>query len=128
MFATRCRRRARSTAWAWLLAIALVGAQALGLVHALQHAKMPAQAVPVAAASGDDAPAHTARAHDAWGHASGTAACVLWSGLLGGDAAACDAPVHACAKPASLEPAFDDACIAPRDAARAYDARGPPAV
>lgn len=129
MFFMRRSRRDGNTAFAWLLALALVGAQALGLVHALQHANVPGPATSSAAsAAGDDVSAVTARVDDAYGHASSSAACVIWSGLLGGDAAAFDAPVHAVVDVAARDLSFGDDAIAPRDAAHTYDARGPPAA
>lgn len=104
---------------ATLVMLALLWAQGLALGHGLGHG-VPPSAVAGSASMGDES---TARA---WGHAAGTAACVLVDHLLVGQAPGFEpTPAQLQALPSQPGPA-PKACTAAATVWWPYLARGPP--
>jgi hypothetical protein len=119
----------RRLAWAaWFLALALIGAQALGLAHALMHGGLPL-ATPTAACSADTQGGSASCAvADNYGHSRGSDACELWLGLSGSAALATGAESLPLPAAAAASPLGVKLAQAPRAAPIAFDARGPPSA
>ncbi len=117
---TRSRSGPRSKPLqAWLLALLLLAAQALGLAHRIQHAPGPGAAPAAAAVAA--APASWADGHDAGG-----AECRLIDQLAHADGL-CDATWAAAPVPPATEAHEAAPTVAPRaGSASAYLARAPP--
>jgi hypothetical protein len=131
---TSLRRQPQRLAWAWVIALALVAAQVLGLAHTLAHSTPAASiAASIAVTNGcaGDAEGDGSRVvaddhDDDYGHARGTQTCALWLGVVGAPALVAEAavaPVLEAATPGPVPRAIADT---PRDSPRAFDARGPP--
>jgi len=110
-----------------LVAVALLFAQTLGLLHAVVHAPHLRQGEPAAAAAEHTGARSSQLPGDAFSHEAGDTTCRLFDALAcGSGVVAASAPAAAC--PASAGPLFVQ--LAPPHAApRAqFEARGPPAL
>ncbi len=116
----RARRLRASPATAALLALALLWAQTLGLLHRVQHAP-----IVVAPASAMASPADDGQAVGRWGHDRQSESCKLYDQLALGDAAAGVAPAVALPH-ADAVVSSETATPSTRDARLAYRARAPP--
>lgn len=97
-----------------LLALALLGAQALARVHALEHPAEPATG--------------QARAHDAdWGHEPGSGACLLLDELVSSQAPGAAAPDVSAPAPGRAAHEVSRSSLPAAAPPRVYLARAPPA-
>jgi hypothetical protein len=129
MSRSNVRRQPHRLAWAWLVVLALVGAQALGLAHALAHgAPVSAAASTTACEAAADRDTCDGAGADSYGHARGSDTCALWFGAASAAALATDATCMSMPALAAVAPGAPVGADAPGATARAFDARGPPRV
>ena len=127
MYSRRLPRSARRPL-AWMLACALLFAQALGLAHRVLHADAPAHAHPESLRSAEDDSSHGVASGPSalFDHHEGAPDCRLFDQLASGDALPCVPQLAAFDAPPSRAMGLPSW---PAQAAitTAFQARGPPA-